>query len=222
MSKFKLSLLVFMLAAISFPVMAGEAVVKRVPAGAVAFHFVFDLSYVTGEFVGYISFIEGVDGTLFAGEPSEDTAYFTIRLTEPVPPPLGGPDGLPTPDTALTVSLFPPGAQFTVFYDSEPGPRDWSSPETFSEGTPIAVFDESALQSTGANGVFPGVFFGLFSSRIIESAPIDFDGQRLDFKKLVPDGLTITNFGNGLRFLPDGSPGASGGGTAIAIGGKLR
>ena len=73
--------------------------------------------------------------------------------------------------------------------------------------------------NTGANGAFPGVFLNVFSSRIVDSTPIDFNGQRLDFSKLVPDGVTITNFGNGVRFLADGSPGVSGGGTAIAIGG---
>ena len=76
---------------LSLPALAGEKVVKRVPAGAVAFHFVADLTIATGELVGYIAFIEGVDGDLdgdlFAGPPSEDTAYFTVRLTKPTPPP---------------------------------------------------------------------------------------------------------------------------------------
>ena len=61
MSKFKLPLVLVIMTAICMPAMAGEKVVKRVPAGAVAFHFVFDLSYepvVPGppEFVGYIAF----------------------------------------------------------------------------------------------------------------------------------------------------------------------
>jgi hypothetical protein len=226
MSKFKLPLLLVMMSAICMPALAGEKVVKRVPAGAVAFHFVFDLSYVTGEFVGYIAFIEGVDGPLFSGEASKDTAYFTVRVTEALPfPPIGFPDGLPVPDTDLTALVYPPGGQFTVFYDASPGPRHWNVPDTFSEGVPIAVFDESALLSTEASGTFgafPGVFFNVFSSRLIDSTRIKFNGQRIDFKKLVPNGVTATNFGNGIRFGPDGGPGVSGGGTAIAIGGKLR
>ena len=221
MSKFKLSLMLVIMTAISMPVMAGEKVVKRVPAGAVAFHFVFDLDFVPvvqgpPEFVGYIAFIEGVDSPLFDGEPSKDTAYFTIRVSRPLPMPIP----LPVePDPALSASVIPPGGQFTVYSDSSPGPRDWKTPDTFSEGVPIAVFEESALLSTGAFGAFPGVFFNVFSSRLIDSTRINFNGQRIDFKKLVPNGVTVTNFGNGLR--PDGF-GASGGGTAIAIGGKLR
>ena len=206
------------MSAFSTPALAGEEVVKRVPAGAVAFHFVFDLSFVTGEFVGYVAFIEGVDSPLFDGVPSEDTAYFTVRLTEPAAAQIP----LPVPDTQLATSFFVPGAQATFYFNPDPNGRDWSNPDTFSEGVPIAVIDESALLSTRATGAFPGHFFNTFSGRLIDSTPINFNGQRLDFRKLVPDGITVTNFGNGFRFLPDGSPGVSGGGTAIAIGGKLR
>ena len=219
MSKIKLSLLIVIMSAISAPALAGEAVVKRVPTGAVAFHFVFDLSYVTGEFVGYVAFVEGVDSPLFAGPPSKDTAYFTVRITKPTPFPIVVPV---EPDPALTVQLIMPGGQFTVFYNASPGPRDWNNPDTFSDGVPIAVFDESALLSSQAFANFPGVFTNKFSARLIDSTPIYFNGQKIDFKKLVPNGVTATNFGNALRFLPDGRPGASGGGTAVAIGGKLR
>ena len=216
MSKFKLSLILIIMSAISIPAMAGKAVVKRVPAGAVAFHFVFDLSFVPGppEFVGYLAFIEGIDSPLFDGPPSKDTAYFTVRVTKYLPPPTA----LPVePDPALNASVFMPGGQATIFFDASPGPRVWSTPDTFSEGVPIAVLDESALLSTQALGAFPGVFYNVFSSRLIDSTPIHFNGQKIDFKKLVPNGVTITNFGNSIR--PDFS-GASGGGTAIAIGGN--
>ena len=206
------------MSAFSVPALAGEKVVKRVPAGAVAFHFVFDLSFVTGEFVGYVAFIEGVDSPLFDGVPSEDTAYFTVRLTKPAAEQIT----LPVPDTQLATSIFVPGAQATFYFNPDPNGRDWGNPDTFSEGVPIAVIDESALLSTRATAAFPGHFFNTFSGRLIDSTPIDFNGQRLDFRKLVPDGITVTNFGNGFRFLPDGSAGVSGGGTAIAIGGKLR
>jgi len=87
-------------------------------------------------------------------------------------------------------------------------------PETFSQGMPIAVFEESALLSTEVSGAGLNVF----SSRLIDSTPIDFNGQRVDFKKLVPNGVTTTNFASPR---PDFS-GASFGATAIAIGGKLR
>ena len=196
------------------PALAGEKVVKRVPTGAAAFHFVADVTIATGELVGYIAFIEGVDGDLdgdlFAGTPSKDTAYFTVRLTKPTP----APTFLPVETgSGLVVLLFPPaGAEATVFFDDTPGPRDWSIPDTFSEGVPIAVLEESALLNTASGGAA----FNVFSSRLIDSAPIDFDGQKIDFKKLVPNGVTITNFAS-----PYGG-GSSFGATAFAIGGNLR
>ncbi|MBU2676123.1 MAG: hypothetical protein KJP16_03500 [Gammaproteobacteria bacterium] len=230
MSKFKLSVLFIILAAFSTAAIAGDKSVKRVPAGAVAFHFVFDLSFpppdamVPPEFVGYIAFIEGVDGDLFAGPPSQDTAYFTVRVTSPLPPPIVSPEvGLPVPDPFLTAVVYPPGGQFTVYFNSSPGLRDWNSPADFSDGVPIAVFEESALLSTGATGtfdVFPGVFFNTFSSKLIDSTPIRFNGQKINFKKLVPNGVTATNFGNFIRLTDN--VGTSGGGTAIAIGGKPK
>ena len=211
------------LSAFSVPLLAGEKVVKRVPAGAVAFHFAYDLSFVTGEFVGYVAFIEGVDGDfdgdLFNGEPSEDTAYFTFRLTKPIP----GQIPLRVPDANAALTLFTPGAQATFYFNPDPQGRDWNDPATFEQGVPIAVLDESALLNTRAEGAFPFVAFNTFSARVIDTMPIDFNGQRIDLKKLVPNGVTVTNFGNGFRLLPDGTPaGASGGGTAIAIGGNLR
>jgi len=213
MSKFKLSLILVIMSAICMPAMAGEKVVKRVPAGAVAFHFVLDLTVVPEppELVGYIAFIEGVDGLPFNGTPSKDTAYFTLRLTEFTPPPIP----LPVePDPELDVSIIPPGAQFTVYFNANPDGRDWSDADTFAQGVPIAVFEESALLDGSLNW---------FSNRLIDSTPIDFNGQRLSFKKLVPNGVTIVNFGGGFRFRPyNETVGSSAGATAIAIGGKLR
>lgn len=211
MSKFKLPLLILLLTAFSVPALAGEKVVKRVPAGAVAFHFVADVSFVTGELVGYLAFIEGVDGPLFEGGIySEDTAYFTVRLTSPTPFPVFLPVDT---GSGLVVSLLEPaGAQFTVYFDSDPDARDWSTPDTFSEGVPIAVFEESALLSTQAGGAG----FNVFSSRLVDSTPIDFNGQKIDFKKLVPNGVTTTNYASPRAM------GASFGATAIAIGGTLR
>lgn len=218
MSKFKLLPLVVTLIAFSMPALAGEAVVKRVPAGAVAFHFAGDLTYVPGppELVGYMAFIEGVDGPLFAGEPSKDTAYFTLRVTSDMPSPIGMPI---EPDSELSVSLLPPGIQFTVFFNSSPDPREWEDPDTFSEGVPIAVFEESALLSN--RGSFAST--NAFSSRLIDSMPIDFNGQRIDFKKMMPNGVTITNFGNGAQYRAyNETVGSSFGATAIAIGGDHR
>ena len=110
--------------------------------------------------------------------------------------------------------MIPPGAQFTVYFNANPDGRDWSDAGTFAQGVPIVVFEEPALLNGSLNW---------FSSRLIDSSPIDFNGQRLSFKKLVPDGVTIINFGNGFRFRPyNNTVGSSVAATALAIGGNLR
>ena len=76
------------------------------------------------------------------------------------------------------------------------------------------MFEESALLNTIS--LSAGAAFNVFSSRLIDSAPIDFYGQRIDFKKLVPNGVTITNFSS------PRAGGGSFGATAFAIGGNLR
>ncbi len=230
MSKFKLSVLLVILAAFSMTAVAGDKVVKRVPAGAVAFHFVADFSYTTGELVGYIAFIEGVDGPLFADplDPasppySKDTAYFTLRLTESTPWPVA----LPVETgSELRVSLLEPvGAQFTVYFNASPVSRDWNDATTFAQGVPIAVFEESALLGTRSGAAS----YNVFSSWLIDSTPIWFNGQKINFKKLVPNGVTTTNY-TSPRFMVVGvddagndivvPAGTSFGATAIAIGGK--
>ena len=210
-------LTIVLFTAISTPAVADQKVVKRVPAGAVAFHFAGDLAYgAPSELVGYMAFIEGVEGPLFAGEPSKDTAYFTLRVTSDMPWPISMPI---EPDPELSVSLLPPGIQFTVFFNSSPDPREWEDPDTFSEGVPIAVFEESALLSN--SGSFASA--NTFSRNLIDSMPINFNGQRIDFKKMMPNGVTITNFGNGAHFrVYNNTVGSSFGATAIAIGGDHR
>ncbi len=229
MSKFKLSVLLIILAAFSTAAMAGDRVVKRVPAGAVAFHFVADLSFgPTGApLVGYIAFIEGVDSSLFADpvitDPknppppfSKDTAYFTISLTSPTPRPIFLP--VETDPGLVVQFLKPAGAQFTVYYNPNPVSRDWKDPLTFQQGVKIAVFEESALLGTGISGAG----FNVFSSWLVDSKPIHFKGQRINFKRLVPNGVTTMNFAKA-RFDEDfNMVGSSFGGTSIAIGPFFR
>ena len=93
-----------------------DKVVQRVPAGAVAFHWVANLTFDPWppELVGYIAFIEGVqgdlDGDLFDGTPGVDTAYFTVRLDSATLIPLLPPITLPSADPdEVKASLFPPG-----------------------------------------------------------------------------------------------------------------
>ncbi len=120
-------------------------------------------------------------------------------------------------DPELGVSIIPLGSQFTVYFNDNPSSRDWSNADTFSQGVPIAVFEESALLNGSLNW---------FSNRLIDSSPIQFNGQRIDFKKLLPNGVTVVNFGvpgKSFSFREyNNTVGSSDAAPAIAIGGKLR
>ena len=171
---------------------------QRVPAGAVAFHFVARISFFAPPtppvLVGYMAFIEGVPGPFFDASggmpPSETTAFFTLRLTS-APPPI-----ILSPGSNVAVSLLPPGATFDVFFDETPN-QDWAVPDSFSDGELIATFEESGFMSTSVGEPFgPGVSYNLFSSDLISSKRFSFNGERIDFKKLMRNGVTTNNFGS--------------------------
>ena len=169
---------------------------QRVPAGAVAFHFVARISFPASMppvLVGYMAFIEGVPGPFFDGTgglpPGEATAFFTLRLTSGGPPPI-----ILSPGSNVSVVITPPGATFDVFFDETPN-QDWANPDSFSDGELIASFEESGFMSTSI--IEPdgsGVSYNLFSSDLISSKPFSFNGERIDFKKLMRNGVTINNF----------------------------
>jgi len=197
---------------------------QRVPAGAVAFHFVARISFpefMPPELVGYMAFIEGVPGPFFSetnavGDmtpPGETTAFFTLRLTS-APPPI-----FLSPGSNVAVTLTPPGATFDVFFDETPN-QDWTVPDSFSDGELIASFEESGFMSTSITEPGgSGVSYNLFSSDLIFSKRFSFNGERIDFKKLIRNGVTTNNFGSSTPVSFDPFTLAFTG-SAVAIGGN--
>ena len=166
---------------------------QQVPAGALAYHFLARISFPASmppELVGYIAFIEGVPGPFFDGAPGEATAFFTTRLTS-TPPPI-----FLSPGSNVAVTVIPPGATFDVYFDETPD-QDWANPDSFSDGELIATFEESWFAGTSiAEPDGSGVSYNLFSSDLKFSKRFRFNGQKIDFKKLIPNGVTINNFGS--------------------------
>ena len=170
--------------------------VQRVPAGAVAFYWVGN--FTPPDLVGYIAFIEGVQGPFFKIDPEnpdsvpgEKTAYFTVRLDSETFP---GFIPLPSADPGgIFASLIPPGYTWGVYYDETPN-GDWADLGSFSDGERVATFEESAF--FGTTILSTGMIYNLFSSRLIWSKSFWVGDQKVDFKKLVPNGVTINNVGN--------------------------
>ena len=167
---------------------------QRVPAGAVAFHFLARISFPASmppELVGYMAFIEGVPGPFFEGTPGEATAFFTLRLTSAGPSPI-----FLSPGSNVAVTVIPPGATFDVYFDETPD-QDWANPDSFSDGELIATFEESWFAGTSISEPDgSGVSYNLFSSDLIFSKRFRFNDQNIDFKKLIRNGVTINNFGS--------------------------
>jgi len=175
--------------------LGGKHNVKRVPAGAVAFHWVGNFT-PDGELVGYIAFIEGVQGPFFIDDPLDpddkpgvETAFFTVRLDSETFP--GFPIELPSADPEVIALLLQPGYTWGVYFNENPNQDDWGDYDTFSDGERVATFEESAILAT--NILSTGMVYNLFSNRLIWSKSFRFNGQKVDFKKLVPNGVTINN-----------------------------
>ena len=190
--------------------------VKRVSPGQIAWHFVINLTdnpFGPPDLVGYISAIEGVNGPMFQEQdcPSlpittgcVENAFFTLRVR-----PLSG-----TPPTILLTADANVGGVvlsdliFDIYLDRTPN-QTWDNFDSFTDGELIATFSESDLQAATTSS---GGAFTLFSSKLTASQKVYYHGQIINFRRMVPHGVTSTNFGqadSGAAF-----------GTAIAIGRK--
>jgi hypothetical protein len=161
-------------------------------------------------YAGYVVHLNGISASLFDGTPSESSAYFTfstdvISLT-PIPS-----------NGDLTLYLVSAGT-FNVYYSESPH-GDWSDPGTFSSGQLIATFvrDQSLFPEFTTVGVHA------LSETLQSSKTFTFNGQELNFKNMVPHGITFASFisttpiETGLADYPVAYAAA---GTVIAVGGK--
>src|SRR5690242_208051 len=163
----------------------------------------------SAQVAGYFVFVEGVRGPIFSGNPDEATAFLTFRSdTLSLSPPIAnGPD--------VSATMISPGT-FTVYFNSTPG-GNFASLDSFSSGKPIATF----LRSTGMiTSVVGSTGTATFSAKLISSQDFVFQGQTLNFGKLVPNGVTIVittsnNFVAGTAAFPVAQPFTF---SAIAVG----
>lgn len=195
----------------------GAKRVPRVPAGKIAYHFVIDRQPQPDgavELVGYIARIEGFDGPMFTGAPCPnlppfltacvENAHFTVRVRQ-------DPPGRVTPlilADGNTSAVLVEGIVFDIFYDESPD-QSWGDFDSFSNGEVIATFVEGPLLAAGSGGSN----LVLFSSDLEWATDLRIGDQILNFRRLVPGGITSTNFGPATP--PD--QGSAAVGTAIAI-----
>lgn len=154
----------------------------------------------SAQVAGYFVFVEGVGGPFFSGNPSEATAFLTLRSdTLSLSPPIAN-------GTDVSATMFSPGT-FTVYLNSTPG-SNFASLDSFSSGKPIATF----LRSTGMiTSVVGSTGTATFSAKLISSQDFVFQGRTVNLGKLVPNGVTIlittsSNFLGGTAEFPIAQP----------------
>ena len=184
-----------------------------VPSAAVACYFVgrgfLNPSSGQGEIVGYFTDITGIAGPLFNGPPSEGTAYFTYRSN------VFQFTVLPT-NGDLQLFLLSAGT-YAIYYNAQPI-GDWSNPDTFSSGQPIAQFK----RTESLVSVFTDFINHVIGDDLVSTQPFIFHGHKYNFRSIAPGGLTHFNTvsttplpGNGISGFPVIFPYS---GSGIAVG----
>lgn len=186
------------------------------PAGRLDMHFVVRLltNPKTGaqEVIGFLSFKDGIADSLFAGPPSEKTAYLTLRI-----------EGLTATTIANTgnvhVQLRPPGQKLNIYLHEDPD-NDWDHPEGFSSGKLVATYYEQVAQLINMGPVAESTA----TFELIDGAEFTFKGKRYDFRRDTPSGVTAVSYFNmtplktDLPEFPDAFSGAGVGYTIAARG----
>jgi hypothetical protein len=150
--------------------------------------------YVTGRFyvandqsiqdLGYFLHLQGIQGDLFTGGPSEQTACFTFR-SEPF-------QARPVTNGDLSLGLDSVGG-FTLYLKRQPG-ASFDKPHSFSDGEPIAKFRRvSAVMGTTLSAPSGGgslLSLNVFTASLTWSQEFEFRGARYDLGRLLPHGIT--------------------------------
>jgi len=151
--------------------------------------------YVTGRFyldtqgrlqdLGYFLHLEGILGSLFNGTSiGEASARLTFRSAPFT--------AVPVINGNVAIGLDRRGA-FSV-YLNEQGGGDFQNPDSFSQGTRVAVFERTSvvMGQTLSSPLLGGLAIAsnVFSADLIESSPFTLDGERCDFRELLPKGIT--------------------------------
>jgi len=132
-------------------------------------------------YAGYLVNINGITTSLFNGAPSEGTAYFTFKtdVLQLTPLPNNG-------DISLS---FVSAGTFSVYYNPSPN-GNWADPDTFSSGQLIATFE----RQQSLYPVIGPIGFHSLSGSLVSSHNFTFDGQRFNFNRISPDGITFAQF----------------------------
>jgi len=171
------------------PSQSKEGRLEKVPVGVVAAQVTGRLSGGGGlngeyELLCYLTFLEGLGGALFDGAPVESRAQFALRSDRfRFQTILNGPmihfSRLSVPGTELPA--------IRVYYMAHPN-RDFSRPDSFSEGLLVGVLRTRGIQGN----LTPSLMFRAAGSVVFESAPDFTLGDRVINLKTIGDSLSVS------------------------------
>ena len=155
--------------------------VARIPNGAVGAQ-VLGRVQVQPDFsmimYGYFSYMEGLPGAIFAGDPSENTAMLTFSAVPTAATLIQNGNilhGLEKPVNGQSTSLY-------VYYNPSPTSRDILNPSDFTQGILIATFHSRAA----AVNIFAAGNFQATGVLALDTAPaFVLNGQLLSLGSLV-------------------------------------
>jgi hypothetical protein len=188
------------------------AQLKKVLPATLAAHLTGRLSGTPNgdmEIFGYLNYVEGIGGNLFAGTPSEGTAMISFR-TE-----MCRLNVIPNGNALHVSRQIPPDGgpnRTSIYYNAAPA-RDFAAPDTFSDGQVLAV-----LRSRSFQGVLvPGQMFLVEGSMDLESSSeLMIGGLAVDLKSI---GRLITVTFAGVA--PSAGEFASASSISIPLGGTI-
>jgi hypothetical protein len=136
---------------------------------------------------GYFTFMSGVPGPIFSGDPSENTAMLTY-WAEPT-----GATLLHNGDILQGLEK-PVNGQYTilnVYYNPNPGPRNLLTPDDFKQGQLVAQFRSRAAV---VNVASPGSFQATAGIVLDSSSDFTINGSTFNIAN-VTNGMSIALFG---------------------------
>jgi len=180
---------------------------ERIPPGAVAAQIVGRLlidASGEGQVVGYYTYLAGIPGPFFSGEPSEATAYFTFRSTR------FRTQVIPNGNIVhlLSVPVDVAATEVRIYFNGQPN-GNFQSPDTFSDGQLIGTLQAQGSLGTAAGSTY--TMAGTFD--LVSASNFIFQGQRHNFRKL-GDAVTLSQ-----TFGPPLSGSFSGGSVVVCFGG---
>ncbi len=154
----------------------------KVPVGAVAVQLTGRVSGSGGiqgeyELLCYATFVEGLGGAVFNGDPSEKTAEITLRSDQ------FRFQAFPNGSLIHFGRLAPAGtspAGVRIYYGANPN-RDFSQPDTFSSGELVGVLESRGIQGS----LTPSFSFNASGTLTVQEAPeISIGGLRVSLRAL--------------------------------------